>query len=73
MLDLLDIDLEDVLLEFFGLVDELLQQLDDGVDDVLVVVVDEREQDLQVLAEEPVVVLLAGVLDDLDYLKHQRL
>lgn len=69
----LHVDLEDVVLELPGLVDELLEELDDGVDDVLVAVVDQREEDLQMLAEEAVVVLLAGVLDDLDDLQHQRL
>ena len=70
--DLLDVDLEDVLLELARLVDELLEQFDDGVDDVLVGVVEQREEDLQVLAQEAVVVLLAGVLVTANFILHDH-
>lgn len=34
-------------------------------------IVDQAEQDLQVFVDKPVIILLAGELDDLDDLEHQ--
>lgn len=73
LLDLLEIDPPDVLLQLLGFMDILFRKLDDGVNDILVLLGDEHEDVVEVLRPKDVVVLFEGVFDDFDHLQNQRL
>jgi hypothetical protein len=70
--DLTHVDVQDVRLQLPRFVHKLLQQFHDGVDDVLVLTIDQRKNNKQMLTEEVVFILFAGVLYYFDDLQNQR-
>lgn len=71
--DLLHVYFEYAVFEFLGLVDELFEQLNDGVYYVFIVILKEFEQDLDMLVDESIVVLLTRIFDYLYDLEDQCL
>jgi len=66
-----NINIKDFWLELFCLVHELLEQFDDRVDNVLIMTVNKRKYDLEMLTEEMVLVLFAWKFYYFNYLQNQ--